>query len=434
MHLALALVGILSCGEYAVAQPATERPDSGVTFERPDWERSAPSQFATVRTRRAAALIALIPASLLFVLYVYRRRPYLLAWIAAWLMTSSMSSLGVGAADIVRSSASGDPSPLARLFVAGSQAAGVLWPALTWLGVHRLRPAAAMPRWPIVALLATIAVVATTTLLGPIRQAITFGYVIVGMTFTAGAITTLLGAKRTRSVGSALLGGGLMGIAATELTAGSFVALGLAGIEMPNRLIFFNAGWCLLVILGMFVIVFEEMARELQQTNTDLARAQHELEALAVTDALTGCFNRRFYHEVIARELGQHRRMRRPLSVLFLDCDRFKLVNDTCGHDTGDRVLQAIAGVLKTRVREADYVFRWGGDEFMVLLSCDEPQAAVKAREIRDAFAELPLLRDLPPGIALSVGWIGVPADATDALPFIQLADQRMYAQKKETA
>jgi diguanylate cyclase (GGDEF)-like protein len=433
--LALALTGLLLVTEYAAGKTQPVQPDSGVTLERPGWERIAPGQFATVRTRRAAALIALIPALLFFVLFVYRRRPYLLAWIGAWLMTSVMSLLGTVAADLVRNSPSGnDPPLLARLCIAGSQAAGVLWPALTWLGVHRLRPASLLPRWQIVALLLCILMVGVTTLLGPVRPALIAGYSVIGLTFTAAAITTFFGAKRTRHVGAVLLGGGFTGIAATEFTAAALVALGLAGVELPNRLIFVNAAWCLLLILGMFVVVFEDMASELALTNEDLARAQRELEALAVTDALTGCFNRRFFDEVISRELRQHRRLRMPLSILFLDCDRFKLVNDTRGHDMGDRVLQAIAGVLKARVREADYVFRWGGDEFMVLMSCDELQAAAKAREIRDAFANLPLLEDLPAGIRLSVGWIGVPPDVTDVLPFIQIADQRMYAQKKETA
>ena len=119
----------------------------------------------------------------------------------------------------------------------------------------------------------------------------------------------------------------------------------------------------------MHLLVFEEMTYELRVTNRRLQETQTELHELAITDTLTGCHNRRFFHEVIGRELQRHRRYDIPLALLFVDIDKFKMVNDTLGHDAGDRLLEYVAMFLKRHVREADYLFRWGGDEFLVLLS-----------------------------------------------------------------
>ena len=93
---------------------------------------------------------------------------------------------------------------------------------------------------------------------------------------------------------------------------------------------------------------------------------------MVITDPLTGTRNRRFFDEVIGRELQRHRRYRTPLSIVFIDVDRFKTINDTLGHETGDRVLRDVAAFLLKNIREADYVFRWGGDEFLVLITCGE--------------------------------------------------------------
>lgn len=436
----LAGVLLLAARGEARAQPGTPAPDFGVGFERPDWQQTAPSQFATVRTRRAAGLLALIPALLFFVLYLYRPRPYLLIWVGAWLLTSLMANLGATAADLVREASRAGPTPhptplSGRLLVAAAQLAGITGSALIWFGAHTFREPAVTHRWLIAGIVTIVASFGVTAFVADdVRALLVPGYAVTACVFAGAAVTSVLQARRTRLLGAVVLAAGLTAVAATEVSASALVWLGQAGVEMPNRLILANSVWGVVVMLGMFVLVFEDMTWDLRQTNVDLARAQSELEALAVSDPLTGCFNRRFFDEVVARELKQHRRLRMPLAVIFIDCDRFKAINDTLGHETGDRVLQQIAGVLKSHVRAADSVFRWGGDEFVILFSSDEAQATAKAREIREAFSALPITRDLPPGCGLSFGVIGVPADATDLVPFIQAADQRMYAQKPVTA
>src|SRR5262249_28196203 len=93
------------------------------------------------------------------------------------------------------------------------------------------------------------------------------------------------------------------------------------------------------------------------------------LERQAITDPLTGTFNRRHMHDVLATAVERHRRSGDHASLLLIDIDRFKALNDAAGHAEGDRVLQAIAAVVQHRLRRIDSLFRLGGDEFAVLLS-----------------------------------------------------------------
>jgi len=133
---------------------------------------------------------------------------------------------------------------------------------------------------------------------------------------------------------------------------------------------------------------------------------------------------------VMDRELQRHARFQLPLSLLFIDIDRFKQVNDTLGHEAGDRVLQYVSRFLVRHIREADYVFRWGGDEFLVLITCKAEEAARKAAVLKAAFDAAPEAVELPPGIGLSVGWAEVPPGTEDLLPLVHEADERMYADK----
>jgi diguanylate cyclase (GGDEF)-like protein len=93
-----------------------------------------------------------------------------------------------------------------------------------------------------------------------------------------------------------------------------------------------------------------------------------EIQRSAITDSLTGVFNTRFFHEVLARETARADRYTTPLSLLMIDIDAFKLVNDTYGHVVGNKVITQIATILKQTVRNTDFVFRCGGDEFGVVL------------------------------------------------------------------
>src|SRR5262249_36329454 len=197
-----------------------------------------------------------------------------------------------------------------------------------------------------------------------------------------------------------------------------------------DRVAAINAITGIFIALGMHLLVFEDMTVELRRTNRELAAANEEVRRLAITDSLTGCYNRRFFDDLERRELQRHRRYNAPLSVVFVDVDRFKWLNDTRGHETGDAILRAIGEMLRARVRESDYVIRWGGDEFLLLLTCTVEQAERKAMEFKTAFRSDPAAADLPADVGLSVGVSAVPSHADSLADAITLADTRMYGDK----
>ncbi len=117
-----------------------------------------------------------------------------------------------------------------------------------------------------------------------------------------------------------------------------------------------------------------------------IRRHNHRLEQLAMTDSLTSLYNRRAFSEMLSREIKIAQRYQRPLSLLMLDIDDFKAVNDRHGHLVGDRVLKRIAAEIRASIRESDLAGRWGGDEFIVLLlEASEPEALKTAERILHA-------------------------------------------------
>jgi diguanylate cyclase (GGDEF)-like protein len=153
----------------------------------------------------------------------------------------------------------------------------------------------------------------------------------------------------------------------------------------------------------------------------------------ALRDPLTGAGNRVAMEQTLARETEIARRQQRPLSVLMLDIDHFKVINDTHGHATGDQVLRAIADGIKTRMRNIDQVFRFGGEEFLIVLSNTgrEPAALVGER-LRTAALLLTYPVDGPPvGLTVSIGCATLlPGETADSL--IRRADTALYAAKRQ--
>jgi diguanylate cyclase (GGDEF)-like protein len=116
---------------------------------------------------------------------------------------------------------------------------------------------------------------------------------------------------------------------------------------------------------------------ELEEKNRKLEELIAEAEKLAITDALTGLYNRRHMVNVLEQEFNRVQRYEEPLSCLVIDVDHFKRVNDTMGHAIGDIVLKGIAGTLKKSLRTVDIIARWGGEEFVVLM----PETNIKSAE-----------------------------------------------------
>jgi diguanylate cyclase (GGDEF)-like protein len=253
------------------------------------------------------------------------------------------------------------------------------------------------------------------------------GYLINAILMAGAASMYVAVLLERRMVGAGLTALVLLGFAVTNLTSALTV---VSAVQASSDLFLVNAVLSIMSAIGIHLLVFEDMTYEIRLTNRRLETAREELLLAATTDALTGCHNRRFLEQVMDRELQRHDRFALPLSLLFIDVDRFKAVNDTLGHDAGDRVLQYVARFLKRHIREADYVFRWGGDEFLVLITCVEEEARQKAAALKTAFHAAPEAADLPPGIGLSVGIVEVPAGAADLLPLVNEADTRMYQDK----
>jgi diguanylate cyclase (GGDEF)-like protein len=165
-----------------------------------------------------------------------------------------------------------------------------------------------------------------------------------------------------------------------------------------------------------------------------LARANAQLAELAVTDALTGLYNRRYLYQQIEREFARAQRYKRPLACLMLDLDHFKAVNDTYGHQVGDRVLTLVGDVLRASLRNTDMAARFGGEEFVILAPETPAEAClVVAERIRSRIAEQSAAANGEiPRVTVSIGVCTTEhpqASVQDEL--VRLADEALYRAKE---
>jgi len=146
----------------------------------------------------------------------------------------------------------------------------------------------------------------------------------------------------------------------------------------------------------IFAALRAQTARlELKKRNQQLEEMLHHAETLAITDSLTGLYNRRRFSDVARRELAVTRRYKNPLSCVMIDLDHFKKINDVHGHAVGDDVLRRVAHVLGENVREVDVIARYGGEEFVLLLPhTAKANAVVVAERVRGQIKRLELEYD----------------------------------------
>ncbi|HEV8280829.1 MAG TPA: sensor domain-containing diguanylate cyclase [Candidatus Limnocylindrales bacterium] len=165
------------------------------------------------------------------------------------------------------------------------------------------------------------------------------------------------------------------------------------------------------------------------------ARLYEDARKRADRDPLTGFFNHRYLHERMGEEVVRSQRGKRPLSVLMLDLDDFKLVNDTFGHLFGDKVLTWAAELIRGTLRLSDVPARYGGDEFAVILpDTDATEARRAAERILDGFRDRPYVDEQrgPVPIAASIGIATYPGDGRNATELIASADRALYRVKRD--
>jgi diguanylate cyclase (GGDEF)-like protein len=181
--------------------------------------------------------------------------------------------------------------------------------------------------------------------------------------------------------------------------------------------------------LNALRLVLEPQAIALENAVT-IQRA----EALSVTDDLTRLYNSRYLNQVLRRETKRASRSGRPLSLLFIDLDGFKQVNDTHGHLCGSKALVEAAGLIRHCARETDVVARFGGDEFSLILPDTGREGAVSvAVRIRERVSEHEFLKTdgLRLRLTASVGVATLPDVAGSAEELIRAADMAMYKVKE---
>jgi two-component system, cell cycle response regulator len=157
------------------------------------------------------------------------------------------------------------------------------------------------------------------------------------------------------------------------------------------------------------------------------------MERLAITDGLTGLFNHRYFSEVAEKELARAARYQKPLSLIMIDLDYFKQVNDQFGHLMGDQILQLISRNCTKILRKIDIISRYGGEEFCVILpETDIKEAAAVAERLREAIASSQLVTK--EGVVKVTGSLGVASLGmceAEIKKLINCADKALYEAKK---
>ena len=172
----------------------------------------------------------------------------------------------------------------------------------------------------------------------------------------------------------------------------------------------------------------------LSKANEGLLSANHKLQKLASTDTLTLLYNRRYFEQVLKREVDRRNRYKLALSVVMIDIDHFKEINDTYGHEAGDKALRRVASVITESARTTDIIARFGGEEFVAVLPETEPESAAVFAERTRATLEAEEFsidgHEIKLTMSLGVSGITASGDFADPETMIKIADKALYAAK----
>jgi diguanylate cyclase (GGDEF)-like protein len=194
-------------------------------------------------------------------------------------------------------------------------------------------------------------------------------------------------------------------------------------------------------VVGVINVTNKKDGKEFTEEDVEMLKAvadqaavavnKAQLWDMAVTDSLTGLYVRRYFIVKLQEEIHRAERYNKPLSVVMVDLDRFKKINDTYGHDAGDRALKTISQFFQKNIRDIDAIGRYGGEEFVMLIpDADKKAAFCLAERLRKELAKVKL-EDLPP-ITISLGIATYPSDGTDIDELIKKADAAMYEAKRK--
>lgn len=172
---------------------------------------------------------------------------------------------------------------------------------------------------------------------------------------------------------------------------------------------------------------------ELRTKNKQLEELLYKVEYLAITDALTGLYNRRRFHDILLKEFERSKRYATPVSLLMIDIDHFKKVNDRYGHLAGDDVLRNVAQIIQKIIRDIDTAARYGGEEYIVILPNTEKNDALKVAERMRTTIENNRFAEIDNStITISIGIAGMPDNQIDTEDkLIRAADLALYRSKQ---
>jgi diguanylate cyclase (GGDEF)-like protein len=217
-----------------------------------------------------------------------------------------------------------------------------------------------------------------------------------------------------------------------DAAAGAVIYLGLATLR-PDMAGIDRIGMAMAYCAVAFFIalVLESQRDFAAYTRALLSRANRELRALAITDHLTGAFNRLFFDEMLHKGIELARRSGRPLAILFIDLDRFKTINDDFGHEAGDRALKDTVDGFREELRDSDIVARYGGEEFCVMLPETGMDAACVIAERLRSRRETTAIEGVTRPLTMSLG-VAVLEAGDEVQSLIARADKALYEAKTQ--
>ena len=206
------------------------------------------------------------------------------------------------------------------------------------------------------------------------------------------------------------------------------------GAELAAQKVFYwYMGVGTVLAFAVFGYVVGARSERQRARNAALRARVRELHLSSITDGLTGAFSHAYMQEALQVELASSRRTERPISVLMLDLDDFKKINDTHGHLFGDRVLREVTETIAANIRQADILGRYGGEEFAVIMPGADPSTAVKVAErVRLAVSRSPISppHASPVPVRVSIGAATSPGGPTTAQELLHTADENLYRAK----